>query len=225
MPADARSRQTGGRREARARERRRLAQALHDGPLQIAIAARVRLRARRQAIEDPSAEGGLDEAIALLGQVIAALRAMLRDPPRGAGAGSLEARLRRAARRWGGVTGVRVHLRVPGAGRSSAFPEETLEVAEHIVGEGIVNAWKHGRATQVSVRGERRRGGLLLTLRDNGRGFQPSTAPGDGTGTGLRLLRARVGELGGRVDVRSSPRGAVVQAWLPPRPGGHARPG
>ncbi len=232
-PPGARSRRTGGRRlrelraEAGADERRRLVEALHDGPLQMATAAKIRLQARRQGVRDRTAAKSLAEAIALIGQAIAAMRALLRDPAQPSGSGSLQVRLRRAAGRWGEVTGVRVHLSFLGTARASAFSRETVEVAEHVVSESIVNAWKHGRATRVSVGCERDRGGLLLTLQDNGRGFRASIAPEprNGTRMGLRLLRSRVGELGGWFDARSSPGGgAVVQAWLPPRPASHREP-
>jgi signal transduction histidine kinase len=210
------------RDEANVYERRHLAQDLHDGPLQIATAAKIRLQACRQFIADPSAARGVDDAIELTTQVIAAMRSLIHDRVSAEEPESLRAHLRRAAGRWGELTGVRVHFSFPEdtAHDPVAFSKETLEVAERVVSESIVNAWKHGKATQLSVQCNPHNGGMLLTLRDDGCGFRSSveSESGDGAKMGLRLLRSRVGEIGGRFDVRS-PRdgGTVVETWLPPQ--------
>lgn len=210
------------REEANAYERRRLVQDLHDGPLQIATAAKIRLQSRRQSVEDQAAAQGLDEAIELTGQVIASMRSLLHGRMTPAESPSLKTHLRRAAGRWGELTGMRVHFSFPENARDAipTFSKETLEVAEHVVSESIVNAWKHGKATQLSVSLHPQNGGMLLTLRDDGCGFRSSveSEPGDGTKMGLRLLRSRVHELGGRFDVRSpQDGGTIVETWLPPR--------
>ncbi|HET9001053.1 MAG TPA: ATP-binding protein [bacterium] len=212
------------REEANAYERRRLAQDLHDGPLQIATATKIRLQSRRQFAEDGLAAQGLDEAIELTGQVIASMRSLLHERMTAAESPSLKTHLRRAAGRWGELTGMRVHFSFPenAPDEVRAFSKETLEVAEHVVSESIVNAWKHGKATQLSVSCHPQNGGMLLTLRDDGCGFRASVEPeaGDGTKMGLRLLRSRVNELGGRFDVRSpQDGGTIVETWLPPHQG------
>jgi signal transduction histidine kinase len=57
------------------------------------------------------------------------------------------------------------------------------------------------------------RGGLVLTVRDDGRGLpeQPRA------GVGLRSMRERADELAGTLDVSpgSGGRGTVVRLWLP----------
>jgi len=214
------------REQANAYERRRLVQDLHDGPLQLATAAKIRLQSCRQVVEDPVAVEELDEAIALTGQVIASMRALLHGRAEHPESDSLKTHLRRAAGRWGALTGMRVHFSFPEKARDDvrAFSKETLEVAEHVVSESIINAWKHGKATQLSVRCHPHNGGMLLTLRDDGLGIRSSIEPDprDGAKMGLRLLRSRVSELGGRFDVRSpDDGGTVVETWLPPR---HASP-
>jgi signal transduction histidine kinase len=209
------------REEANAYERRRLAQDLHDGPLQIATATKIRLQSRRQFVEDRVAAEGLDEAIELTKQVIESMRSLLDERMTPTESTSLRTHLRRAAGRWGELTGMRVHFSFPenAPDKTPAFTKETLEVAEHVVSESIVNAWKHGKATQLSVSCHPHNGGMLLTLRDDGCGFRSSveSEPKDGTKMGLRLLRSRVNELGGRFDVRSpQDGGTVVETWLPP---------
>jgi signal transduction histidine kinase len=208
--------------EANAYERRRLVQDLHDGPLQIAAAVKIRLQSVRQGVEDSIAAGALDDAIKLTAQVIASMRGLLHDRMAEAESDSLKTHLRRAAGRWGELTGMRVHFSFTESSTddSAAFSKESMEVAEHVVSESIVNAWKHGKATQLSVSCHPRDGGMLLTLRDDGVGFRSSVESdaADGSKMGLRLLRSRISELGGWFDVRSpQDGGTVVKTWLPPR--------
>lgn len=214
------------RDQAQAYERRRLAQDLHDGPLQIATAAKIRLQSRRQMVDDPVAAKGLDEALDLTGKIIAAMRLLVQERVAPSESDSLRTHLRRAAGRWGELTGMRVHFSFAESGPDdpAAWSKETLEVAERVVSESIVNAWKHGKATQLSVTCRPQNGGMLLTLRDDGYGFRSSVerAPGDGSKMGLRLLRSRVDELGGRLDIRSpEDGGTVVETWLPSRQTSH----
>jgi signal transduction histidine kinase len=216
------------RDEANAYERRRLVQDLHDGPLQVAVAAKIRLQSCREVVTDRVTAGALDEAIGLTAQVIASMRALLQDRMLPGESDSMKAHLRRAAGRWGELTGMRVHFSFAenSTNEAAAFSKETLEVAEHVVSESIVNAWKHGKATQLSVSCHPHNGGMLLTLRDDGCGFRSSVEPEpDGTKMGLRLLRSRVSELGGWFDVRSpQDGGTVVKTWLPPRQSPHEDP-
>jgi signal transduction histidine kinase len=58
-------------------------------------------------------------------------------------------------------------------------------------------------------------GGLLLAVRDNGVGFDP-TVPGSGRHLGLASMRERVTLANGTFDIESAPgRGTSVIAWLP----------
>jgi signal transduction histidine kinase len=211
------------REEANAHEWRRLVQVLHDGPLQIATAAKVHLQAVRHGMVDSTAAKGLDVAIAHIGQVIIGMRTLLRERVPISGSDSLIGHLRLAAGRWGAMTGMRVHFNFSDdlPARVTAFSRETLEVAEQVVRESIINAWKHGKARQLSISCEPHNGGMLLTLQDDGTGFRATIAPkqGDGTKIGLRLLHSRVNELGGWFNVgRGQGGGAIVKTWLPPPP-------
>ncbi len=217
------------RDQAQAYERRRLAQDLHDGPLQIATAAKIRLQSRRQLVEDPVVAKGLDEALDLTGKIIASMRLLVQERVAPSESDSLKTHLRRAAGRWGELTGMRVHFSFTESGPddAAALSRETLEVAERVVSESIVNAWKHGKATQLSVSCRPQNGGMLLTLRDDGCGFRSAVEPesDDGSKMGLRLLRSRVDELGGRLDVRSPEGGGtVVETWLPVQRASHEDP-
>lgn len=210
----------GPRGGVTAADRRRLAEVLHDGPLRIATAANIRLQALRRFIEDPEASEALDEAILLIRQVIASMRELLRSGSGGLGDDPLAIRLQRAAARWSEMTGMRVNLNVPDGASDdpSGFSPEALDVAEQVIGEAIVNAWKHGGARQMSVDCHPHKGGVLLTLRDDGSGLRAGSGADTPSGTklGLRLLRSRISELGGWFHVRSPHGGGTtVKAWIP----------
>lgn len=87
------------------------------------------------------------------------------------------------------------------------------------VGEALVNAGKHGGASRVTVYVEpdpatAGSAGVFCSVKDDGIGFDPTATP---EGVGLsRSIRARIEEVGGRVEIASSPgRGTDVRVWLP----------
>jgi signal transduction histidine kinase len=76
-----------------------------------------------------------------------------------------------------------------------------------IVQHGLLNIGQHARANSVLVRlNVGAEGGVTLSLRDNGRGFDPGLAGGTGNSGhfGLRQMCERVLELGGTLDIRSA---------------------
>jgi PAS domain S-box-containing protein len=88
--------------------------------------------------------------------------------------------------------------------------------AEHIyriVQESIANAVKHANATRISVTLKASDTKLVLTVADNGAGFDPTRATG---GIGLQIMRYRARLLGGLFNVRrSSGGGTIVRSVLP----------
>ena len=82
-----------------------------------------------------------------------------------------------------------------------------------IIRELTVNAIRHGQATRISIRGERRAGGLSFVVTDNGCGFDPDKAPGMDQGHfGLQGVRERVHRLKGTVSIASETgRGTTVE--------------
>jgi two-component system sensor histidine kinase UhpB len=79
--------------------------------------------------------------------------------------------------------------------------------------EGLTNALRHGGATEILVTLARNDGELILSVEDNGVGFQSGTPP---VGNGLRGLRERLEEFQGVVSLdRRTPRGCILRAVLP----------
>lgn len=118
--------------------------------------------------------------------------------------------LPRALRTLGAADGdLRIHLSVP----------DDLEVRDpaqahalfRCVQEAITNTRKHARARQLWIELEREGSGILLRVRDDGRGAADVTP-----GNGLQGMRERLAELGGRLDLETRPGdGFTLRAWMP----------
>ena len=68
--------------------------------------------------------------------------------------------------------------------------------------EAVTNIARHARATRVEISVKVSDGLLELSIRDNGRGFDPALPS---SGLGLKGLRTRAGALGGKVTIISRP--------------------
>ena len=88
-----------------------------------------------------------------------------------------------------------------------------------IVQELLNNLHKHSKATEAWLQFVRSDGLLLITLEDNGQGFQPKRVLEQKKGLGLGNIRYRVEEaLGGRFSIESTPgQGTVVSIEIPLR--------
>lgn len=81
--------------------------------------------------------------------------------------------------------------------------------------EGIANTLRHGQATRIALMAESAHDGrLLVTLSDNGVGFDPADARGSpGEGRGVANMRRRATQMGGELRIESLP-GQGVQLTL-----------
>ena len=88
--------------------------------------------------------------------------------------------------------------------------------------EAVQNATKHSGASRITIDIQRQTEHLVLTVSDDGRGFQPGPSRG-----GLSNIRDRIESLQGSVTITSAPgRGTTVVAVIPlaSRPVGQAGP-
>jgi signal transduction histidine kinase len=81
-----------------------------------------------------------------------------------------------------------------------------------ILQEALRNVVRHAAATSVSV-ALKVADHAVLTIEDDGRGFDVHTVVGGGIG--LRSIRERVEALGGELDITSSGRGTIIRVQLP----------
>ncbi len=90
-------------------------------------------------------------------------------------------------------------------------PDEQIEVFR-IVQEGLANARKHAHARRAWVSIGRRGPERLVSVRDEGDGFEPSRDEG---GQGLGNMRQRAAAIGGAFSLRTSPgRGTALEVVL-----------
>jgi signal transduction histidine kinase len=196
------------------RERTRLAYAIHDGLTQVVTASVLELEwlARRIDTQPAEVSNALVRAAGELRKALDEIRDMLAvlSPEAPRGADRLDDLVRGVMERW----------QLPATwsieGDLQAVPVAVLESASAVIRESVANAAKHSGSREVHVSVTAGGGGLEVLVEDHGRGFQPDrTGLHDGH-LGLEMMRRRVAEQGGRLDVESSPgHGTRVVARLP----------
>jgi signal transduction histidine kinase len=193
-------------------ERRRLERDLHDGAQQHLVALTVNLRLA-QTISRRSPEGA---ALLLAEQADAAGVAIdtLTSLSRGIYPSLLEAEgLVSALRSAAAASSIPVSVDTTTTRRPTTEVEAALYFC---CMESVQNAAKHSGAAQVSVRLSDASGRWLLSVTDQGAGFDPRSVVAAGTGAGLVNMRDRLEAVGGTVTVRSRPgEGTRVIAAVP----------
>lgn len=91
-----------------------------------------------------------------------------------------------------------------------------------IIQEALANVRKHSRASRAWVRFETDGKGVMITVEDDGRGFDPSRIGQDGhQHFGLQTMRERVESVGGSLRISTQPgQGTRLIVHLPPSHGG-----
>jgi len=102
------------------------------------------------------------------------------------------------------------HANVP-----SPLPDDHTLCVYRVVQEALQNAVKHSGAREISVHLEGTPRGLVLTIVDDGKGFDVDAAWG--TGLGLASMNERLQTIGGALTIHSTPGGGTtLEASLPP---------
>jgi PAS domain S-box-containing protein len=189
--------------EAEEKERRRIAQLLHDDLQQILAAARFQL----QAVEPgPVPEPLVSNVEHLLEEAIAKSRRLSHElsPPVLHHAGLVDA-LQWLALQMKEQFGLQIDLQVdPVQPLSSEAPKVFLFRAAQ---ELLFNVVKHSGVKNVQVGLSNSMASIVLTVSDQGAGFNPDrlASAGAHTGLGLVSLRERALSMGGSMDIESAP--------------------
>lgn len=196
-------------RDAVRREQRRISSELHDSLKQNVYGATLLLETCRKARDQRASERLLEEALSacresghLLESSIEELHARCENS-----GVELDALLQRTLRDISSHFGVHAHQDL----RADCGTLDTTRraAAYRIAAEALWNAAKHSRASNVWLESRKVGRVLLLRVRDDGRGFDPTSPT---PGVGLSLMRSRAEEAGGTLDIFSSPnRGTTVQ--------------
>lgn len=124
----------------------------------------------------------------------------------------LAAALEWQAQEFQARTGIRCKLRLSAQEAVAADVSTTLF---RIFQEALTNIARHAGATQAEVVLKKQPDGLVLLIRDNGRGFDPANSS-PSKSLGLLGMRERAATLGGQVDISSAPgKGTRVTARIP----------
>jgi signal transduction histidine kinase len=86
------------------------------------------------------------------------------------------------------------------------LPQDIALCLFRVAQEALRNAIKHSGATTVSVHLKGARDRLVLTIADDGRGFDAEAAHG---GLGLISMKERIEQVGGTLRIRSQPGGGT----------------
>jgi two-component system sensor histidine kinase DegS len=205
--------------QGREDERVRLAREVHDGPAQVLANSLMIL----ESCYSLAQQSGVDKLVAMLDRMRAATREGLQEVrrfiadlrPGGLEEHGLAAALADYVRGYANAYNARVALDVEPLPR---LPRESEIVLYRIVQEALQNAHKYARGAQVAVRMARHDGGLRLSIRDEGPGFDPHEVArrAGRSNWGLMSMRERAELIGARFSVASSPgHGTEVTVILP----------
>jgi signal transduction histidine kinase len=202
---------------AREEDRRRIRRDLHDGLGPVLGGVAMRLDAAGNALDrDPEttrrlvaqSRQDITDALADVRRLVHGLR-----PPALDDLGLLAALDQQAERLSSPDLAVTVSAEdVP------PLPAAVEVAAYRIASEALTNTARHAGARQAAVRLVGSPGALLVEVCDDGSGIAPDVS----AGVGLRSIRERAEELGGRTEISCPAVGGTrVRAWLPmtPRPG------
>lgn len=99
------------------------------------------------------------------------------------------------------------------------FSRDTELALFRVLQESLTNVHRHSGSQTAHVRLAIKEGMAVLEIRDDGKGIPPAGLEQSGDswrrGVGLRGMKERLGQVGGRLDITSSEHGAVVSAMVP----------
>jgi signal transduction histidine kinase len=206
---------------AQEEERRRIAGEVHDDAIQTIAAARLMLTTFRDQLSDDYQRGLLDTLEDAVSSSLARLRTLVFDlRPAQLDDDGLAAALREYLAEAAGQGGFTAELRDD---LEQEPPAEARVIAYRICQEALTNVRVHARAHRVEVRLEEARGGLLVSVADDGEGFDPDRVraiPRRGH-VGLTSMSERATMADGWCRVDSAPgQGTTVRFWLPTKDSG-----
>lgn len=184
-------------------ERQRIGMDLHDGIIQSIYAVGLTLEFVRAQLDDnevAAAQERLGSAVEALNATIRDIRAYILDlRPRRFEGDNLVVGLERLLTEFKANTLITVTFSADAAADVRLRPEGRMALF-HIAQEALSNAAKHSRASHVAVTLTGLPGSVVLTIRDNGRGF--STAETEQRmGHGLMNMRDRAQAQHGHLSV------------------------
>jgi signal transduction histidine kinase len=202
-------------------ERRRIAQMLHETTAQDLAALKMllaRLKRSTDRLSDPD-RILLDEGVQLTDRAITEVRTVsyLLHPPYLDETGLLSA-VQWYVRGFAERSGIIIDLDLPEA--VTRLPRDVETTLFRIVQEALINIHRHADSPTARIRLRVGDGQLILEIEDHGKGMSPAfvarlRAGVSALGVGVAGMRERLKQLGGALEINSSPQGTVVRAVVP----------
>ncbi len=183
-------------------ERNRLARELHDSVKQQAFAISMQIGAAQALLpgDVAGAQQNLAEAEALARQSQQELAGLIEElRPLALAEGGFDESLKEYASEWSHRTGIEAQVRTTG---EQPLPVGLEPALFRVTQEALSNVARHSQARHVEVELTRQGDELLLTIQDDGGGFD--AAGQNVRGYGLQSMQERVEALGGQLLVRSA---------------------
>ncbi len=205
---------------AQEEERRRIAGAIHDDPVQVMTAAGMRLQILQRSTSDPRQIQALRRLEEIVDRAVQRLRHLMFE-------------LRPYALDRDGLAGA-LRMYVDMQSREEDSPSYSLVsqlktepppadrlVLYRIAQEVLTNARKHARASRVAIVLEERNGYYVVQISDDGVGFTSDETPDSPPGhLGLAAITEMAESAGGRCRLTASVgRGTLVEVAIPVRHG------
>jgi signal transduction histidine kinase len=216
-------------------ERQRMAREIHDTLAQGLTGIITQLQAAEHASDDPAEWPRHVAAATMLAResLTEARRSVHALRPEPLRIARLSEALAAVTERWSALHGIAVQVTTTGTVRPT--PPDAEFALLRTTQEALANVAKHARATRVGVTLSYLEHEVALDVRDDGRGFGPSTngtggddsnngANGTGGGFGLVAMRQRIEGLCGTLRIESEPgAGTAISACIPATPAGSGR--
>jgi signal transduction histidine kinase len=205
--------------ERAALERQRIARDLHDSVSQSLFSTTLHVRTAQRALEleELDSSGPVGEELREIGQLtrgaLAEMRALILELRPGALA---EEGLVAALTKQAAALSAREGLSIEVDGPDAQLPlgPQVEEQLYRLGQEALANVVKHARTTSATVRIAAAGDTVSIEIHDDGRGFDPAAVGPEHFG--LRSMRGRVVDLGGRLEITSAPgRGTVLRVEVP----------
>ena len=195
-------------------ERKRVSRELHDGIGQALTAMSMGL----ETLDTPDPNGnGHDEQVELLKETVSnALRDLRRMTvalrPAALDDLGLMSAIRRYAQVFSDSSNIRFEIEECGIDQRLEPSLET--VVYRVVQEAVNNAVRHSEASCVDIRFIREKDALVVTVEDDGKGFDLESDKSD-QGVGIQGMYERASMVGGRLDITSKAgRGTTVRLTI-----------
>jgi len=199
--------------EAEETERRRIARELHDRVGQNLSALNINLDILLGHLKDGALRRRLEDSLKLVDGTLQSIENVMADlRPALLDEYGLAAALEWYAKEYAQRTGIGVGVQAGEAGKT--LRSEAAVALFRIAQEALNNAAKHSSAKRITLGLEEEGGELVLSITDDGKGFDPAAAPRGRWG--MTTMRERAEAAGGRLSVDSSlGTGTTVRATVP----------